>query len=96
MIGIDQFMWGSDYPHDEGTWPFTREHLRQLFHDTDPAELQQLLAGNAARLYDFSLDALAPLAAEFGPTVAELARPLDALPDKPNEALLKAVGAVGL
>ena len=57
-----------------------------------PTELQQLLAGNAARLYDFSLDALAPLAAEFGPTVAELARPLDALPEQPNEALLKAVG----
>ena len=36
VIGIDKFMWGSDYPHDEGTWPFTREHLRQLFHDTDP------------------------------------------------------------
>ena len=47
-IGLDHFMWGSDYPHDEGTAPYTREHLRQLFHDTDPAELQQLLAGNAA------------------------------------------------
>ena len=78
--------------HDEGTFPYTREHLRQLFHDTDPDELQQLLAGNAARLYDFSLDALAPLAAQFGPTVDELRRPLDALPDEPNEALLKAVG----
>ena len=96
MIGIDKFMWGCDYPHDEGTWPFTREHLRQLFHDTDPAELQQLLAGNAAALYDFSLDALAPLAAEFGPTVAELARPLDTLPDEPNEALMKAVGGARL
>jgi hypothetical protein len=52
-----------------------------------------LLAGNAAQLYDFSLDALAPLAAEFGPTVAELSRPLDTLPDEPNEALLKSVGA---
>jgi predicted TIM-barrel fold metal-dependent hydrolase len=89
-IGLDHFMWGSDYPHDEGTAPYTREHLRQLFHDTDPGELQQLLAGNAARLYDFDLDALAPLAAKAGPTVAELATPLDKLPDNPNEALLKA------
>jgi predicted TIM-barrel fold metal-dependent hydrolase len=96
VIGVDKFMWGSDYPHDEGTWPFTREHLRQLFHDTDPTELQQLLAGNAARLYDFSLDALAPLAAEFGPTVGEIARPLDALPEHPNEALMKAVGGARL
>jgi hypothetical protein len=52
--------------------------------------LQQLLAGNAARLYDFDLDALAPLAAAVGPTHEEIARPLDRLPDEPNEALLKA------
>jgi predicted TIM-barrel fold metal-dependent hydrolase len=89
-IGLQHFMWGSDYPHDEGTAPYTREHLRQLFHDTDPAELQQLLAGNAARVYGFDLDALAPLAAKAGPTVEEIATPLDRLPDNPNEALLKA------
>ena len=89
-IGLDHFMWGSDYPHDEGTAPYTREHLRQLFHDTDPVELQQLLAGNAARVYGFDLDQLAPLAAKAGPTVEEIATPLDRLPDNPNEALLKA------
>jgi predicted TIM-barrel fold metal-dependent hydrolase len=91
-IGLDKFLWGSDYPHEEGTGPYTREHLRQLFHATDPAELQQLLAGNTAKLYGFDLDALAPLAAQHGPTVAEIAQPLDRLPDHPNEALLKAVG----
>ena len=84
-------MWGSDYPHQEGTYPDTREHLRQLFHDTDPVELQQLLAGNAAKLFGFDLDALAPIAAKVGPTHAEIAQPLDALPEHPNEALLKAV-----
>ena len=93
-IGADRFMWGSDYPHEEGTAPFTREHLRQLFHDTDPTTLQQILAGSAAELYGFDLDALAPLAEKVGPTVAELAQPLEALPEKPNEALLKAVARV--
>jgi predicted TIM-barrel fold metal-dependent hydrolase len=92
-VGIDRFMWGSDYPHDEGTGPFTREHLRQLFSDTDPAELQRILAGNAAALYDFDLDALAPLAAQVGPSVEEIARPLEALPEQPNEALLRAASA---
>jgi hypothetical protein len=89
-IGLDRFMWGSDYPHDEGTYPYTREHLRQLFHDVDETELQQLLGGNAAALYDFDLDALAPLADRIGPTVDEIAVPLDRLPDQPNEALLRA------
>jgi predicted TIM-barrel fold metal-dependent hydrolase len=91
-IGLDRFMWGSDYPHDEGTAPFTREHLRALFHDTDPAQLRNLLGGNAASLYGFDLDALAPLAAQFGPTVAEISEPLTELPPEPNEALLNSVG----
>jgi Amidohydrolase len=91
-IGLDRFMWGSDYPHDEGTAPFTREHLRALFHDTDPAELRNLVGGNAAALYGFDLDALAPLAAQFGPTVVEISEPLTELPPEPNEALLNSVG----
>ena len=90
-IGLDRFMWGSDYPHDEGTHPFTREHLRQLFSDTDESEMRAILAGNAAELYDFDLAKLAPYAAKVGPTVAELHEPLTQLPAEPNEALLKAV-----
>jgi len=92
-LGVDRFMWGSDYPHDEGTFPYTRQHLRQIFHDAPPAELQRILATNAAELYGFDLDALAPLAAEVGPTVEEIAVPLLQLPDPPNEALLKGVPA---
>jgi len=88
-IGPERFMWGSDYPHNEGTHPYTREHLRQRFCDVPPERLQQVLAGSAASLYGFDLDALAPLAAKFGPTVAELAEPLTELPEHPNEALLR-------
>jgi predicted TIM-barrel fold metal-dependent hydrolase len=89
-LGLDRFMWGSDYPHDEGTYPYTREHLRQLFWKTEPDELRRILAANAASLYSFDLDALAPLASRFGPTVEEIGVALDRLPDNPNEALLKA------
>jgi predicted TIM-barrel fold metal-dependent hydrolase len=91
-LGLDHFMWGSDYPHDEGTHPYTRQHLRQVFAGTPEAQMRKLLAGNAAKLYDFDLAALAPMAAKYGPTVAELNEPLDALPENPNEALLR--GAV--
>jgi len=92
VMGTDRFMWGNDYPHDEGTYPFTRENLRALFHDIDPIELQKLLAGNAAQLYDFDLAQLAPLAAQFGPTVGEISEPLVTMPDKPNDALVRASG----
>ena len=90
-LGVEKFMWGSDYPHNEGTAPFTREHLRALFSDAPEAEMRQILAENTAKLYGFDLDALAPFAASAGPTVAELATPLTELPENPNEALVKSV-----
>jgi amidohydrolase family protein len=92
-LGPDRFMWGSDYPHDEGTFPYTREHLRQIFHGTPADEMRRILAGNVAELYGFDLDRLAPYAEQYGPTVAELAQPLVELPDEPNEALLKGVAS---
>jgi len=79
-VGPDKFMWGSDYPHHEGTYPYTRESLRRTFSSTEPAELRPLLADNAAQVYDFDLDALAPIAARVGPTVDEVAVPLDEIP----------------
>jgi len=80
-IGVDRFMWGSDYPHDESTYPNTREGLRRAFAGTPRDELQQLLAGNAARVYRFDLDALQPHAARVGPTVDELNVPYSGVPD---------------
>jgi len=86
-VGLDRVMWGSDYPHEEGTHPFTREHLRQVAGHLRPEELQQFLAGNAAKVYGFDLDALRPAADQYGPTVAEIAEPLTELPENPNETL---------
>ncbi len=87
-VGIDHLMWGSDYPHDEGTYPFTTEALRQVFADWDPADVRRVVCDNAAALYGFDVDALAPHAAEVGPLVADVAQPLTSLPEGANEALL--------
>jgi len=87
LLGPDRIMWGNDYPHDEGTFPFTRETLRQVFAGASASELRAVLAENAAALYGFDLGALAPYADQHGPTVAEVARPLTALPPNANQAL---------
>lgn len=87
LVGADRFMWGNDYPHDEGTYPFTREHLRQIFHHLPATDMHQVLNGVAADLYGFDLDALAPLARVHGPTVEELMVPLAELPPDANDAL---------
>jgi hypothetical protein len=88
-VGIDRVMWGSDYPHEEGTQPFTREHLRQVMGHLPPEQIQQIVGGNTAEVYGFDLEALRPAAERFGPTVAEIAAPLTDLPEGANEALLR-------
>jgi predicted TIM-barrel fold metal-dependent hydrolase len=87
-LGIDKFMWGSDYPHDEGTYPYTTLSLRQLFHDWPESDLRKILAENAAGVYGFDLNALAEPAARLGPTVAEVAEVVSQVPADANEAIL--------
>src|ERR687898_484472 len=83
-VGVHKIMWGSDFPHLEGCWPFSHEHLRMAFADVDPVEVRAMVGGNAARVYGFDLEALAPVAARVGPRVADVARPLgvDEIPDE--------------
>ncbi|HMU80731.1 MAG TPA: amidohydrolase family protein [Microthrixaceae bacterium] len=88
-VGIDHVMWGSDYPHDEATSPYSNIALRQVFHDWDPADVRKVLTENPAELYGFDVDALAPVAERIGPTVAEIAQPVTELPAEANMALLR-------
>ncbi|MCU1379005.1 MAG: putative TIM-barrel fold metal-dependent hydrolase [Acidimicrobiales bacterium] len=75
-IGLDTVMWGSDYPHNEGTYPKTRESLRAAFSGWDEKNLRRIFSENIAKVYGFDLEALAPIAAEVGPTVEEIATPV--------------------
>ncbi|MBV9934538.1 MAG: amidohydrolase [Actinobacteria bacterium] len=79
-VGIDRIMWGSDYPHSEGSYPYSREALRATFAHVDETELRIMLGETAAKVYGFDLDLLGPLAAELGPTVDEVAKPLESYP----------------
>lgn len=76
FLGEDHIMWGSDYPHEEGTTPHSREAIRWALHDQPESRCRKILAGNAGRVYGFDLDALAPIAAKIGPSVAETHTPL--------------------
>lgn len=76
-VGLDRIMWGSDYPHKEASSPYSHFALRNSFAGVPAAETAKLVGGNAAALYGFDLDVLAPLAAVHGPKVADVARPLE-------------------
>jgi hypothetical protein len=49
---------------------------RWSLHNRPEEQVRQILGGTAAKLYSFDLGALAPVAAEIGPTVEEVATPL--------------------
>ena len=73
QIGVGKVMWGSDYPHVEGSHPYTDEHLRLTFGQMTEDDATTLLTTNAARLYKFDVAKLRPLAEQFCPTKAHVA-----------------------
>ena len=54
MIGVDNLQWGSDYPHQESTFPKSMEILDEILADCTEEEKAKISRGNAARVY--SLD----------------------------------------
>ncbi len=66
-IGIGVLMWGSDYPHPEGSWPETSDRLTTSFQGIPESDRDAILGGNAAAAYGFDTEKLAPLVARIGP-----------------------------
>ncbi len=50
-IGVDNLLWGSDYPHIESTFPRSRQILDDILSDCSEEEKAKIVGGNAARLY---------------------------------------------
>jgi len=55
LLNPDHLMWGSDYPHSEGTFPHSKERIEQDFADIPEAETRRLVRDNAAEFYGLSL-----------------------------------------
>jgi predicted TIM-barrel fold metal-dependent hydrolase len=68
-VGIGNLLWGNDFPHPEGTFPYTRERVRLRFKDVPRAEAERILGLNAAELYGIDVGALGPLVERIGPLV---------------------------
>jgi predicted TIM-barrel fold metal-dependent hydrolase len=51
VIGEDNVMWGSDYPHPDGTWPDSQKFLDADFRDIPERVRRKVVHDNAARLY---------------------------------------------
>lgn len=55
-IGVDNIMFEVDFPHADGPYPHTREHIETQFQGIDIETTYKILRGNAIRLYQLDLD----------------------------------------
>ena len=53
IVGVDNIVWGSDFPHTESTWPHSREMLERLLDGVDQADADKMTFANAARIFGF-------------------------------------------
>ena len=51
IIGVDNILWGNDYPHSESTFPKSQEFLAEILADCTEEEKAKISGGNAARIY---------------------------------------------
>jgi predicted TIM-barrel fold metal-dependent hydrolase len=56
-------MWGSDFPHVEGTYPSSRRHLAKLFGSVPREEVEAIVGMNAAAMMNFDMEKLGQTAA---------------------------------
>ena len=54
VMGVDNLLWGSDYPHTETTFPRTREITDEIFADVPEDETAKIVGENATRVYNFN------------------------------------------
>jgi predicted TIM-barrel fold metal-dependent hydrolase len=55
VIGVDNMMWGSDYPHSESTFPRSRKILADILAGVPEDEQARIVGSNTARVYGFDL-----------------------------------------
>ena len=80
-VGVDRIMWGSDFPHEEGTFPHTTEALAHTFAGIDRSEVARMVGLTAAEVYGFDVDLLRPVADRIGPPVDAVAAGIDLVPE---------------
>ena len=51
LLGPHNFMWASDYPHPDSTFPESRRAVDEAFRGLDPALTRKVVAENCAGLY---------------------------------------------
>ena len=50
-LGIENVMWGSDYPHPDGVFPDSQEYIKRQFGHLPSATQRKITCENAGKFY---------------------------------------------
>lgn len=53
-IGVDNLLWGNDYPHHDSIWPNSQRILSDILADVPADEKEKMVWGNVVDLYDIN------------------------------------------
>ncbi|HEY6530810.1 MAG TPA: amidohydrolase family protein [Acidimicrobiales bacterium] len=71
-IGVEQILFGRDYPHLEGTWPHTADWLRIAFNGVSEHDARLMLGENAVRFLNLDRARLTEVAQRIGPSIDQI------------------------
>ena len=54
VLGVDNLLWGSDYPHPESTFPRSQQILEKILAECTEDEKAKITWGNTNQLYSFT------------------------------------------
>jgi predicted TIM-barrel fold metal-dependent hydrolase len=102
----DRLMWGSDYPHPEGTWLYTenpddpsltRLSLANTFHDLPESPVRKMIGQNAIACYGLDTQKLDKVVERIGPDMTEVRSEPDLalVPNNYRGSGFRTIGAFG-
>jgi predicted TIM-barrel fold metal-dependent hydrolase len=53
-LGVDNIMWGNDYPHPDGVWPISQTVIQETMGHLNESDRRKITFENAAKLYGFN------------------------------------------
>jgi predicted TIM-barrel fold metal-dependent hydrolase len=56
FFGDSNFMWASDFPHTDSTWPNSLKVIEQDFQGVPSDVTRKIICDNAAKLYQIDLN----------------------------------------
>jgi predicted TIM-barrel fold metal-dependent hydrolase len=56
FFGADRYMWASDFPHTDSTWPHSQDVIRRDFAGVPEEVTRKIVCANAAQLYGIEVN----------------------------------------